>query len=38
MKTQKVNIDYLLHKHGVVDTPAQIPLVMKIVIDESLRS
>lgn len=32
----QASIDYLLHRHGVIDTPPQLPLTMKLVIDENL--
>ncbi|MDH2076878.1 LacI family DNA-binding transcriptional regulator [Pseudomonas atacamensis] len=32
----QASIDYLLHQQGVIDSPPQLPLAMKIVIDENL--
>lgn len=32
----QASIDYLLHRQGVIDTPPQLPLTMKLVIDENL--
>jgi LacI family transcriptional regulator len=32
----QASVDYLLHKHGVLDAPPIIPLAMKIIIDENL--
>ncbi|MEO8488642.1 LacI family DNA-binding transcriptional regulator [Pseudomonas sp.] len=32
----QASIDYLMHQHGMIDSPPQLPLAMKIVIDESL--
>jgi LacI family transcriptional regulator len=32
----QASIDYLLHQQGIIDTPPQLPLAMKIVIDENL--
>lgn len=32
----QASIDYLLHTHGMIDTPALLPLAMKIIIEENL--